>query len=192
MSVWHTNRTEELGEQVLVGTGENGVLERTSEPMRALAPRLGSAFGDQGDDFLCTGPDHQVQKFVEKMKGISEVQVTVVGSKGQHKELVMLNRRVRWTRRGTPWEADLRHVLEIVKELPCAGADKIRWRSLEGESELGPDVAKRHKSLVSRANYQARHSVHDPDPHAKDCPKHRDTEFVKRLGRYLRSHPCAV
>ena len=56
--VWDTRRTEEPGEQVLVGTGENGLLWRTNEPMRVLPRRLGSAIGElQRGDFRHTDCD---------------------------------------------------------------------------------------------------------------------------------------
>ena len=86
----------------------------------------------QGGDFLCTSIDHPVQKYIEKMKGIFEVWVTVVGPKdSQQKELVMLNRRVRWARSGITWKADPRHVLGIVRALrvdvnPCRRQNQIR------------------------------------------------------------------
>ena len=65
-----------------------------------------------GDDYLCTGADHQVQKFGEKMKGIFEVGVAVVGSRdSQQKELVMPNRRARKGKRTSTCLSD------------CAGAE---------------------------------------------------------------------
>ena len=46
-----------------------------------------------GNDFLCTGPDHQIQQIIEKMQGIFEVEVTVVWTEGSlQKELVMVDR----------------------------------------------------------------------------------------------------
>ena len=46
-----------------------------------------------GDDFLCTGPDHHVQEYIEKTKGIFEVKVTVVGPKdSQPTEFAMVGR----------------------------------------------------------------------------------------------------
>ena len=65
-----------------------------------------------------------------------------------------MSREVKLARRGTTRDAEPRHVVAIVKEsLRRRNGHKIRNGSLNGETDVVPDEAKRCRSFVTGANY---------------------------------------
>ena len=152
-----------------------------------------------GDLFFCSGPDHQLVIFVAAMQSIFEV--AIIGPKeDQQKELVMLSGKIRWTRRGLTWEADPRHVMDhegVAPQGSCKDAQRQLTTGEENGVEMSAEEAKQYKSVAARANCLG---LDRPDFQFTSralCkrmskPTKGDFEHVKRLGRYLRSHPRAM
>ena len=81
--------------------------------------------------------DHQLQTYIEKMRNILEVMVTVVESSSK----------------GACDAADPRHVVAMFRSCESMAHrtpvdDSIRNGSFEGETDMGPDEARPYGSLV--------------------------------------------
>ena len=116
----------------------------------------------------------------------------------------MLNRIVRWTDRGIEYEADPRQAEKLIQELGlenCKGvstpATKATAEQHSSDREIEPHKVTHFRALAARANYL---SADRPDCQfgAKEVcrfmanPTQLSVEALKRMGRYLSSHPRLV
>ena len=159
-----------------------------------------------GDDFTILGTGWDIQwvrnllaaKYELKMRG-------VMGSPlnpGCTKEIVVLNRIVRWGGDGIEYEADPRHAEIIISELGLKGSKAVatpgvKCSTLDTAEPLAGREASQYRSLVARANYLAQDRM-DIQYSVKEltrrmsCPDSEDWVALKRLGRYLVGKPRIV
>ena len=118
-----------------------------------------------GDGFTALGRDRDLDWY---RRGIQErFKTKVKGRLGPEesdlKEMRVLNRVVQWGEDGIRYEVDQRHAEVIAQEMgmkeESKGAAtpgiKSREEGLEGQEELIPEEASRHRALAARANYLA-------------------------------------
>ena len=157
-----------------------------------------------GDDFTVLGLDEDIlwlQKelnntFPTKLRGI-------LGTSDQHqKEIRILNRVLRITTGGLEYEPDVRHVETIIQELGLQGSNGVNTPGTKQKFEEEPryldaEQATRYRGLVARANYVAQDRA-DIQFAVKELarsassPTAESWAALKRLGRYLVSHPRAI
>ena len=161
-----------------------------------------------GDDFTFSGRRSALQEIAEQLKETYELKVrgTMGDEPGDDKEIVILNRSLRWTEEGLEYRADDKHVREILKYfgldenskgLSAAVAKESAGEDGGEEEELGAEKAKEYRALAARANYLA---LDRPDIQyaAKEVcrdmskPTAGSMARIKRLARYLLEHPQAI
>ena len=114
-----------------------------------------------------------------------------------NKEVKILNRVVRWTPQGVEYEADPRHVEQIIRDLELVGAKSVTTPGLKPTFEqachsklLHQGKLRPFRAIAARANYLA---MDRPDIQyaAKEicrwmaAPTEASVVALKRLGRYL-------
>ena len=112
----------------------------------------------------------------------------------------MLNRIVRWTKKGIEYEADPRQAEQLVRDLDMTGSRsvgtpgvKATAEQIGADKELSPDRQRPYRGVAARANYL---SADRPDmQHAgkEVCrwmatPTEVALGALKRIGRYLEGH----
>ena len=128
---------------------------------------------------------------------------------GDHREVRILNKVVRWTPEGIELEADPRHAELVVRELGLEGAaaskvpgvkpTKEEEASAAGGEPLGKEEARRYRAVAARLNYLApdrmdlAYSVKEA-ARSMASPRHAESDWdkLKRLGRYLIARPRLV
>ena len=115
----------------------------------------------------------------------------------------MLNRVIKWHKDGITYEADKKHVPEMLKAMNLEHAKSLsnpgikQDDSLEGEVDLEGDAATKYRAVVAKCNYLAadRPDVQYP---TKECcrrmasPRVSDWDLIKHLLRYLIGRRRAV
>ena len=161
-----------------------------------------------GDDFTFTGEKGTLLQIAEEMKETYELKVRgMMGDEpDDDKDIVILNRRLKWTKEGLEYKADDKHVREILnhfnlddgsKGLSAAIVKDPDAEQIEGNDELNKEEAKVFRALAARANYL---SLDRPDIQfatkeiCRDMskPTSRSMAKMKRLARYLLDHPEAI
>ena len=180
-----------------------GFVRGKAAPTVFLNPGTGVRLVVWGDDFTFLGRDNDLRKVAEKMGEWYDVKVR--GFFGPDpddmKEIRILNRTVRWTADGITYEADDKHVNTIVKELglqrDSKGSELPLPRDMDAadeDEELDGDTARRYRRLAATVNYLA---LDRPDlqytagvlGRTAARPTTRSWANLKRVGRYLISHP---
>ena len=168
----------------------------------------GIAVSVHGGDFTATGPKDQLDWFEGKLK--ENYGLTVGGRLGpgpkDDKEARVLNRIIRWTDRGLEYEADPRQVEKLLEELDLEGEGvkgvvtpgiKADTHQIQNEVELESSWHTFFRGVAARAKFLA---ADRPDIifAAKEIcrfmakPTNVALSAMKRLGRYLKSHPRLV
>jgi hypothetical protein len=100
------------------------------------------ALSVHGDDFSCTGPEHQMQWLKGVFQKAYEVKVEILGpdpAKGHLQEVRVLNRVLTWNSWGLGYEADPRHAEIVLQEL---GMEEAKSVTTPGTKD---DAARAHK-----------------------------------------------
>ena len=159
-----------------------------------------------GDDFIIEGEeqdlwwvhDEMKPRFIVKMRG-------VLGPEEKDaKEVVVLNRVMRWSGGEFQYEADPRHVEHILKAMdmedckPCPTPGvKAKQGELIDETELDLERRRVFRSVVARGNFLAldrpdiRYTVKELC-RRMSVPRECDWSCLKRLCRYLKGSPRVV
>jgi hypothetical protein len=166
-----------------------------------------------GDDITVEGTYDEVRRLIAAISAKYEVKVQFLG---QDKRLMtegkILNATLSWTPQGIWWEADARHVKEVIEGLGLARANPVsspgvvepiecgkvsigcaRDKKNQAE-ELGRGEASRYRSVAARLNYfcqdrpDVRFSVMTACG-AMSKPTVNDVAKLKRIGRYLLKRP---
>ena len=117
-----------------------------------------------GDDFTVLGWEHQLNWFLEKIRGVYEIKQSRIGPAPADKKAVrILNRVLQWTDFGLDWEADQRHSELITRH--CNLGDKPKavstpggkrdFEDREGSPDLTHEEAFRFRAIVAIGNYLA-------------------------------------
>ena len=159
-----------------------------------------------GDDFIIEGEEQHLwwlhdelkRKYIVKMRGVLGPEA------GDLHEVVVLNRVLRWTKGEFQYEADPRHVEQILKDMDMTDCNpsptpgiKLKRDEVIDETELGPEEHRRFRSVVARANFLAldrpdiRFSVKELCRRMSG-PRVCDWACLKRLCRYLKGKPRLV
>ena len=158
------------------------------------------------DDFLATGAGPELKWLKGKVQEKFECTGDVLGpDEGQKKEVRYLNRILRWTDRGIEYEADDKHVNNILRELgmlECSSAITPGVKE-DDEFEKTPDSQlncaekTQMRKVIALANYlsQDRPSLGfavKEMARTMACPNGTTSKQVKRLARFIQGAPREV
>ncbi len=165
-----------------------------------------------GDDFTCSGAEHDLRWLEARMSAKFDVKCEVLGPNPEkHKqEIRVLNRVLTWGVDGIIYEPDQRHAELVVRELGLVGskavvtpgcredANKASDLPQEVEDqdrrELCPAQARVYRGVAARLNYlaQDRAGIQYACKEASRrmaTPCEGDFGLLKRIGRYLVGAP---
>lgn len=192
---WHCEYSSSLGEMGFEeGDASACIFRRSSGEIVCSV---------HGDDFILSGPKRDLDLVKSTME--QEYEHTESGRLGHgptdDKEVEVLNRIVRWTTQGVEYEADPRHVEQIVRDLGLLGAKAVTTPGAKPTYEqachskpLPRAKLIPFRSVAARANYLA---MDRPDIQlaAKEVCRwmsaltEASVMALKRLGRYLQGCP---
>ena len=158
-----------------------------------------------GDDFTTAGRDEDLSWFENKIQKFFEVKLRgrLGSSKGDSKEIRILNRIARYTDGGYEWEADPRHAEIIIQQLGLTDATSVGTPGVkennaeQDEEELQGSEATAYRALAARANFLSMDRADIQFASKEVCrrmsrPRQCDWLRIKRLGRYLVGAPRVV
>ena len=156
------------------------------------------------DDFLCCGFSEDLRWFRHAVESKYEIKFEVLGnSRGEKVEISFLKRKIRLTSEGLEYEADQRHVTELLKKMEMENSKPVvspgsrdEEKHQEGEA-LDWKSATSYKSAAAVINYL---SGDRPDLgfagkevcRYVSAPTVSDLTRLKRVLRYLRGQPRVV
>ena len=158
-----------------------------------------------GDDFTILGREVQLDWFREEIAKRFEVKfrARLGPGKNDDKAVRLLNRVIEWTETGIQYEADQRHAELIIKDMGLSGSSNGvvtpggRKDEDSMKKKLDGGRALQYRAAVARANYmsQDRSDVQYQVKELCRCmssPSEADWLMLKRLARYLVTHPRSV
>ena len=164
-----------------------------------------------GDDITVTGRRAEVDRMIHEMQDRYEVKVQIMGEAPDlAKEVKILNRTLRWERKGISIEADQRHAREVVEALelwgaqpvatPGAVASKPKDGPVEAEASQGrlePEKSTTYRAVAARLNYLSQDRPDIKFATMEVCrgmsaPTKEDWVKLKRIGRFLLRRPRAA
>ena len=185
---------------------ENGLIAGRASKCVFYNVERGVRIAVHGDDFVIEGRDEDLRwvesllraKYIVKMRGVMGPEPA------DAKEVDILNRVVRWGASELQYEADPRHVENILRDMgmeTCNGGTvpgaKEEGKHDEEDKELNEMDRRRFRSVVARANYLAadradiRFSVKELC-RRMSAPTTSDMARLKKLCRYLRERSRIV
>ena len=156
-----------------------------------------------GDDFVMAGSEEKLRKVESALRNKYPVKMRgLLGPDAKDdKEAEILNRKVFWTEGRIEFEADAKHVAQILQDMDMEDCNSgvLPGSQKEGEGgdeseTLGREDAWRYRSVVARANYLAqdrpdiRYSVKELCRKMSN-PNADDWKALKKLCRYLQGRP---
>ena len=161
-----------------------------------------------GDDFTFTGKREDLLAIKSKMEESYELKMrALLGDEpGDDREITILNRRIRWEGGCLHYEADTKHVSDILKYFSLNDESKglvvpfvreTRGDLAKEDVELSPEVSSEFRGLAARANYLSLDRVDIQYATKEICrdmavPKESSMVKMKRLARYLLRRPRQV
>ena len=170
--------------------------------------RRNIACSGHGDDFAAAGPKPELDWFEATLK--KSYELTLRSRLGPRptddKETIVLSRVSRWTDDGIEYEADPRQVEKRLAELDIDGncvngvvipGVKVLSHQVQSEKGLPESEHTRFRGLAARANFLAADRpdiVYSAKEIYRFAGKSTDLaiQALKRLGRYLKTHPWMV
>ena len=144
-----------------------------------------------GDDILLAGPTSLVDAARKSLRKRCETREQMMGlGPTDGSEIVMLNRRVQWTKEGIRISPDPRHVKEIIEELGAKPADTPMIVSQYPEPAVCHTVpeAPGQVVLLGNGSPDIRYAASIMGSHASS-PKDAYMVMVKRVERFLIKRP---
>ena len=157
-----------------------------------------------GDDFTFTGKRRYLFEIKRKLEESYELKMrAMLGVETEDdKEIALLDRTLIWTNRSITFEADPKHVREILSYQKCDSTSKglhvpivkeTKEELAEGEVGLEPRVVAEFRGLAARASYLSldRPGIQFATKEicrGMDTLTERGMQKMKRLARYL-LHP---
>jgi len=154
-----------------------------------------------GGDFTFSGKQSDLLYIKSKMEESYELKMrAMLGDDfGDDKEITILNRLISWKEGCIHYEADPKHVFEILKYFNLNDESKIlvvpfvretKEELAKEDAELSPEVATEFRGLAARANYLSLDRVDIQYTTKEICrdmasPKASSLSKMKRLARYL-------
>ena len=158
-----------------------------------------------GDDFTFSGKRVDLLYIRGKMEESYELKMrAMLGDDfGDDKEIAILNRSISWRGESIHYEADPKHVSEILKYFDLDDDSKTfvvpflretKEELAKEDHELSPEVATEFRGLAARANYLSLDRVDIQFATKEICrdmasPKASSLSKMKRLARYLLGAP---
>ena len=158
-----------------------------------------------GDDFTFSGKRADLVWIKSKMEESYELKMrAILGDEfGDDQEIAILNRRISWKEGCLHYEADTKHVSDILKHFNSNDESKnlvvpfVRETKEElarEDVELPADIATEFRGLAARANYLSLDRVDIQYATKEICrdmavPKASSMSKMKRLARYLLGPP---
>jgi len=158
-----------------------------------------------GGDFTFSGKQADLLWIKSKMEESYELKMrAMLGDDfGDDKEITILNRLISWKEGCIHYEADPKHVFEILKYFNLNDESKIlvvpfvretKEELAKEDAELSPEVATEFRGLAARANYLSLDRVDIQYTTKEICrdmasPKASSLSKMKRLARYLLGAP---
>lgn len=159
----------------------------------------------RGGDFTVSGPESQWQWIAEvfKQKYLTEARGVRGPDAHDQKAITILNRIVEWKDDAMYLEADLEHVLMIIKELGLEKANESDVTGRKGddatlsEKILGGNDITSYRSIAARLNFLAVDRTDIQFAATEICmcmsgPMEADWDKVKKLGRYSKMYPRMI
>ena len=185
---------------------ENGFRRGVAAPTTFAHIEKGIRLVVWGDDFTFLGRDGDLKWAAGLMESWYEIKVRGIFGPDFHddKEIRILNRKLTWRGDHVTYEADDKHVSTIVKELGLNEDSKGLDVPIDKESDDGDEgeplagnQAKAYRRLAATVNYLA---LDRPDvqfsasvlSRTMACPTTKGWAMLKRVGRYLLSHPTLI
>ena len=167
----------------------------------------GIASSVHGDDFTTTGPKAELDWFEKQLEGKYELRKggRLGPGESDEKEILVLNRAIRWTEAGLEYEADPRQAERLLENLGLAGDCKSTatpgikplLEQLEKDVPLPAGEITGFRGMAARSNYLSADRI-DLQFAAKEvcrfmsAPSETSVAALKRLGRYLLGHKRLV
>jgi len=183
---------------------ELGFTRGKTSPCTFYARDLDARIVVHGDDFTILAQEHVIKYVAEKMSERYKLKLRgILGPDSwDDKELIILNRIIRWDDDGIRYEPDPRHAEMIITQLNLRGARPVGTPGVKvtdiGEQEpLDESMKTQYRALVARANYLAQdrgdiqYAVKELS-RRMSSPDNQDWIALKRLGRYLLGKPRMV
>jgi hypothetical protein len=158
-----------------------------------------------GDDFTFSGAKADLLNIAKAMKEVYELKVrAILGDEcDDDKEITILNRTLSWGADGMKYEADEKHVTEILKYFNLDESSKgldapsVRERSVEAlecSEQLDAKTKTEFRGLAARANYLSLDRMDIQYATKEACremavPTEKSMAKMKRIARYLLVHP---
>jgi len=154
------------------------------------------------DDFLVTGSNEDASWFESELRRQFDITSVTIG-KHFEKEATYLNRKIIWTEGGLILEGDPKHVITLLKEWgmeQCKGLATPVCREevfATGSNVLNDQDATSFRRSAARINYMSQDRC-DLSVASRllsqgmSSPTESDEGRLKRVIRYLRSHPRCI
>ena len=155
-----------------------------------------------GDDFTTSGPKVSVDWMKRQLEGRYELtEVARLGPGPEDdKEVKILNRLVRWTKRGVEYEGDPRQVEQVVADLGLEGAKTVGTPGVkadraqhEADAPLEKSKHTAYRAVAARCNYVSMDRPEVQFASKELCrwmsqPTELGLAGLKRLGRFFEGH----
>ncbi|MDE0779072.1 MAG: hypothetical protein OSB43_22550, partial [Nocardioides sp.] len=185
-----------------------GFIQGTASPCIFVHSTRNLSTSVHGDDFTSVGPKLELDWLESALEGKYELRKggRLGPGRSDSKEILVLNRAIRWTPNGLEYEADPRQQERFLEGLSLGAADcrsaatpglKALVEQLEKDLALPAGAITGYRALAARANYLAADRI-DLQFAAKEicrfmsAPMESSTVALKRLGRYLLGHKRLV
>jgi hypothetical protein len=161
-----------------------------------------------GDDFTFAGKKSDLMMIAKALQEVYELKVrAVLGDEiTDDKEITILNRQLSWIDDGLRYEADEKHVKEILKYFNLDenskgfDAPSVRESAVEAVEYSEPLDAKgktEFRGLAARANYLSLDRMDIQYATKEACremaaPTEKSMAKMKRIARYLLNHPRVI
>ena len=185
-----------------------GFQQGTASPCIFVHRARNIATSVHGDDFTSVGPKRELDWIESALEGKCELRKG--GRLGPEpddaKEILVLNRVIRWTEAGLEYEADPRQAERLLEGLNLGGNDcksaatpglKPLVEQLQKDAPVPASGVTEFRALAARSNYLASDRIELQFAAKEVCrfmssPSETSTAALKRLGRYLLGHKRLV
>ena len=181
---------------------EIGFKRGRASPCCFWSDKLKARIVVHGDDFTILASERIIRLIADRMSKKYKIKLRDIIGPDAHddKEIIILNRILRWSADGLELEADPRHAEIIIQELSLHNCKAMSTPGVKGANAdnptepLNPELSTRYRALVARANYLSQDRT-DIQYAVKElarrmsAPSEEDWVSLKRLGRYLAGAP---
>ena len=170
-------------------------------------PKNGVVIVAHVDDFLCGGAKKDLVHLLADLQGEFECSAKMLGPEDdEENEIKFLGRMIRLTSAGLEWEGDAKHAKACLEKMNLGDLKGVETPGTKSEGEvkegvreqvMSPIDAKLYRGCVALLNFMSQDRV-DTCYASKEVsktmsnPRPADWIPLKRIARYLTSHPRCV